>query len=397
VIKNMLIPGMGNVDAIDPSFRLPSVWKVGTGADWELPAALMMKLNYVYTRVKDGVFWVDLRRCNTTWSTQGVCNSIADSAPLGELPDGRQYFDTTNFPTHLGYDMMLSNKDGYGHPVGGAGHTASIMLSKAFPFGLYASGAYAYQHVMEANPANSSRSVSNYANLAVYDPNAADVARSDYETTHRFTLALELSRALVGDVVDAPPWKNMKTSFGMFAEYRSGQPYSWTFGDTSAGASLSGLYGEDQSIARASRMLFYVPNGTGNDVILNGISQQDFDAFLHRTGLDKYRGRVVPRTAFTGDWISRVDVRLAQDLPNPLSTTHRAKFVVDIQNVGNLIDHHWGRVTTVPFPYVATAVNVTRDPMTGKYVYSNLRPADQSRVDLLASVWKMSLGLMYDF
>jgi hypothetical protein len=397
IVKNMLQPGFGNVDALDPKFQLPSAWKAGTGADWELPGSALMRLNYVFTKVQNGVFWVDLRRCNSVTSMQGVCSSIADSAPLGVLPDGRQYYDTTNFPTRIGYDMMLSNNDGYGHHVGGYGHTASAMLSKAFPFGLYVSGAYAYQHVMEANPANSSRSVSNYANVAVIDPNEADDARSAYETTHRFTLALEYSHSILGELTDATPWKDMKTYFGMFAETRSGQPYSWTLGDSSGGNALSALYGEDSSIAKTNRMLFYVPNGTGSDVILNGISQQDFDNFLHQTGLDKYRGHIAPRNAFTGDWISRVDVRLAQDLPNPLGPKHRAKFMVDIQNVGNMIDSKWGRVTTVPFPYVAVAVDVARDPATGKYIYSNLRPSNQSRVDLLSSVWRMALGVVYDF
>jgi hypothetical protein len=396
-VKALLKAGNGNVDALDPNFKLPSAWKVGTGADWELPEGSLLKLNFVHTKVQNGIFWVDLRRCNSTSSTQGVCSSIPSSAPLGELPDGREYYDTAAFPKHIGFDMMLSNRDGYDHRVGGYGDTASAMLSKSFPFGLFVSGAYAYQHVLEANPANSSRSVSNYDNVAVYDPNAAELGRSAYETTHRLTLALEYSHALIGDFVDTSPWKEMKTSFGLFAETHSGQPYSWTFGDSNAGGALSQLFGEDQSIARVNRMLFYVPKGDGSDVILNGISQQDFDNFLKQTGLDKYRGRVAPRNAFTGDWLSRIDVRLAQDLPNPLSSTHRAKFVVDIQNLGNMINHRWGRVTSVPFPYTAIAVDVTRDPASGKYVYSNLRLPDQSRVDVLASVWRMSLGLMYDF
>jgi hypothetical protein len=250
---------------------------------------------------------------------------------------------------------------------------------------------------MDVNPANSSRSVSNYDNLSVFDPNQPDLARSSYEITHRFTLSAEYSHALIGDFVDSGPWKYMKTSFGMFAETHSGQPFSWTFGDSAAGGSLSKLYGEDQSIARVNRMLFYVPKGDGSDVILNGIDPADFEAFLQQTGLAKYRGEVAPANVFTSSWVSRIDVRLAQDLPNPLGPKHRAKLVLDIQNLGNLLDKKWGRTTTVPFPFNSVAVDVGRDPITGKYIYSNLRPPDQSVISVLASVWKASIGVMYDF
>ena len=62
-----------------------------------------------------------------------------------------------------------------------------------------------------------------------------------------------------------------------------------------------------------------------------------------------------------------------------------------------MLDHNWGRVSSVQFPFMSTAVDVSRDPVSGKYVYSNLRNPDQSQVDPFASVWKMSLGLVYDF
>jgi hypothetical protein len=139
-----------------------------------------------------------------------------------------------------------------------------------------------------------------------------------------------------------------------------------------------------------------VPKGDGTDVTLNGIDPADFEHFLQTTGLDKYRGKIVPRNAFHSPWYARIDVRIAQDLPNPL-TGHRARLMIDIENLGNLLDHKWGRVTSVPFPFAAPAVDLTYDGMTGKYVYSNLRAPDPSRVDVLASVWRMSIGLMYDF
>src|SRR5262249_26371431 len=106
--------------------------------------------------------------------------------------------------------------------------------------------------------------------------------------------------------------------------------------------------------------------------------------------------RIAPRNAFDSPWFNRIDVRLAQDLPNPLSG-QRARFVVDIENLGNLLDHKWGRAQAVPFPFIAPAVDLDYDRVNNRYFYSNLKSYHPSRVDILQSVWRVSLGLMYDF
>ena len=389
-IKNMVQAGNGNVDALDPNFKLPSAWKVGAGAEWSFDVDAFgdygknfeVKPNYTYTRVHEGVTWVDLRR---------DLSSLPDNVPVGTLPDGRPLYDTAamGFNVSRGYDMLLTNN----HE--GSGHSASVLVDKTLPFGVYIAGSYAFEHVLEVNPANSSRSVSNYSLLAVTDPNNPSLVTSNYQRTHRITGAIEFSRALIGDATDAPLWKNLKTSFGMFIESRSGQPYSWTFADATFGTTLAKMFGEERTFGANNHQLFYVPKGDGSDVILNGISQADFDSFLKQTGLDKYRGRIVPRNAFSSPWFNKVDVRFSQDLPNPLG--HRAKLMVDIENVGNLLDHKWGRASAVPFPYMAPAVDVSYDQASGKYIYSNLRNPSATTVDVFASLWRVSLGLMYDF
>jgi len=246
------------------------------------------------------------------------------------------------------------------------------------------------------NPATSSRSVSNYGLAAVTDPNDPDAGISNYERKHRVTAALEFTRALVGDLTDSAPWKNMKTSFGMFVETRSGQPYSYTFADSNGGDNLARIFGEEREFARRNHQLFYVPRGDDSDVVLNGIDPADFEAFLKRTGLDKYRGQIVPKNSFHSPWFTKIDLRFAQDLPNPISG-HRARFVIDIENVGNMLNDKWGRAESVPFPFLTPAVDVNYDAATGRYVYSNLRQDRPERVDVLASVWRASLGLIYDF
>ena len=129
-----------------------------------------------------------------------------------------------------------------------------------------------------------------------------------------------------------------------------------------------------------------MPIGDGSDVTLNGIAQEDFDAFLQRTGLIKYRGRIAPRNGFHSPWVSRIDVRFAQELPNPLG--HRGRFMVDIENVGNLLNNKWGRVDNVTFPYMTPAVEVSYDAATGE-AWGNF-PQTYSMVGIINGAMRLS-------
>jgi hypothetical protein len=395
-LKALVKAGNGNVDVLDPNFKIPSAWKVGVGGDYsfDLPALgangknFELKANYTFSKTAQGVTWEDLRR-----DLAVLPNNIA----VGTTPDGRPLYDA-NYNVNRGFDMMLTNTRS------GHGQVASVQLQKGFPFGLFVFGSYAYQSVLEVNPGTSSISTSNYNNTAVVDPNHPDDAVSNYQRAHRFTAAVEYSQALI---------KNLKTSLGLFVESRSGQPYSWVFSDTANGANIARIFGMDNTTG-SPRQLFYVPldsevcndMGTtatpgckvnlGDPNSQTGIKKDEFDAFLKRTGLDQYRGKIAPRNAFNSPWFSRFDMRLSQDLPNPISG-NRARFVVDIENVGNLLNANWGRAQAAPFPYAAPAVDLTYDRANNRYVYQNLKSADPTRVDILSSVWRVSLGLMYDF
>ena len=392
-LQNMIAEGNGNVDALDPDFKIPSSWKAGAGADYafDIPGlgaagkGAELKLNYTFSKVYNAVLWQDLRRNSSRLPGATGENNL----PIGTLPDGRPRYGNA-FNPNRGYDMLLTNT------TRGYGHVASVVLQKGFPFGLFVSGSYAWQHVMEVTPGTSSRSVSNYALAGVVNPDHPALAVSNYERKHRLTAAFEFSRSLVGALSDSRPWKDMKTSVGLFVESRSGQPFSYTFADANGGTTLARLFGEEREFARRNHQLFYVPKGDDSDVTLMGIDPAEFDAYLKRTGLDKYRGQIAPRNAFRSPWVHRFDVRLAQDLPNPIKG-QRARVVLDIENVGNLLNSRWGRQQAVGFPFLTPSVDVSYDATSGKYVYQNLRRPFGYRTDALASVWRMSLGLMYDF
>jgi hypothetical protein len=386
-----LVAGDGNVDALDPEFAIPSSWKVAAGADYvvDVPGIgaagrqLGLEVNYVYSKVRRGLQWIDLRR---------DLESIEGNRHRGVLPDGRPYYDdgSGGFDPRRGYDMLLTNTDR------GYSHTASVSLQKAFPVGLAAFAAYAWQNVKEVSPASSSRSVSNYGLAAVVDPNRPDLATSNYERAHRIIGSLRFSRPLIADLAGGGRWRDMTTTLALFMEARSGQPYSYTFGDSTGGDNLARLFGEDREFARRNRQQLYVPRGDGSDVVLEGIDRAEFDRFLARTGLDEYRGQIAPRNAFRGSWLNRIDLRFAQELPSAV-TGQRARLFIDVENLGNLLNSEWGRVEQVPFPYLVPVVDVRFDEATEKYVYSKLRDSNPQRIDVLASVWRVQASLMYEF
>jgi outer membrane receptor for ferrienterochelin and colicin len=396
----------GSVDALDPNFKLPSVWKVGAGADYSLdiPNAgeygrnIDIKLNYTFTKAFHAVNWIDLRRNLADPALGDNLPARFANGQIAHTVDGRTFY-AADFNTNRGTDMELTNDDR------GYGQVASVQVQKGFPFGLFVSGSYAYTNTLEVNPGTSSVSTSNYGLSAVSDPNHPALALSNYDRKHRFTAALEYSHSIVGEFTNQAPWKDMKTSFGMFAESRSGQPFSWTFnsGDNT-GVNAGQIFGEATVNSNRNRELFYVPldnrtceaDGPNCDVVLKGITKAQFNTFLQRSGLDKYRGKIAPRNAFSSPRFNRIDVRVAQDLPNPI-TGHRAQFVVDIENFGNLLDHNWGVSRQVPFPYYTQAVDVGLNRTNGSYTYSGLRSPNQTVLDVLNSVWKISVGLMYDF
>ncbi len=374
-VAGELRAGEGNVDVLDPNFKLPRTWKASAGFDYNFLDTYELKFNYTFGVSQHSVVWKDLRR---------DLESLPNNTPVGTLPDGRPFYDIDDgdgmtFNSLRGYDMLLTNaRNKTPHS-----HTISTSLSKSFGFGLTLFGAYAYQDVKDLTPATSSISTSNYGLAAVTNPQADELGISLYERKHRLLGVAQFSRDLI---------PKLPTSMAVFVERRSGQPYSYTFGGEPG--DLARLFGEEEIFARENRMLFYVPKGDGSDVILDGITEEDFNAFLKKRGLDRYRGQIAPRNAFSSPWFTKIDLRFAQTLPNPVSG-NRARLLFDIENFGNLLNSDWGRYeTNAPLTPV---VDVSVDNASGKYIYRNLRSNSRAGVDVLESVWRLQLTLMYDF
>ena len=133
----------------------------------------------------------------------------------------------------------------------------------------------------------------------------------------------------------------------------------------------------------------------------------DMDAYIEEQGLEKWRGRIMPRNSHRSPWITSMDLRFSQELP--IFRRTRGIVTFDIENFTNLLNSDWGQLRQVSFPYftpVADANRITTvgcpDGAPSCYVY---RPRSGetgpvkpfNTISSLPSIWRMQLGFRIEF
>lgn len=394
---NAAAAGDGPVNAIDPAFEVPSQYRWNLGFTHALPFDIEMTADLIYSRVNDEVLWRDLRL-----------------EQVGAAPDGRPIYaqrgDGRGSSTQ---DLLLTNTN-EGESTVWTVDFSKTWRTAAGRFDVFFG--YGHEDVKDVNPGTSSTATSNWDNVATSDPNDPRLATSNYQIEHRFTTSLAWRKAFFG---------GNETNIGLYGERRSGRPYSLTFG------SASPVWGDPRQPAR-QRQLFYVPDGdvlfevpcTAADVSggvpgcasTSGYTSStpaaaqfvaDVETFIREQGLEKYRGRIVPRNSRRSPWVTMLDLRIAQELP--VFRKARGVLTMDIENLANLLNNDWGQLRQVNFPYVAPVVDAGRITNAGCpngaatcYVYRPRAGASGpvkpfETIAPLPSVWRIQLGFRIEF
>ena len=406
--NHALMRGDAEVNAVDPSFEVPSQYRWNFGLKQTLPWDIEWTADIILSRVKDEVLWKDLRL-----------------AKAGTAPDGRPQYaaraDTSVCNPPLtgscirppGQDLLLTNTHR------GSGTVLTTDFSKTWRTRagrIDAYLGYGYQDIQDVNSGTSSTARSNWDSYALADPNNPELATSNYEIRHQFKGALTWRKAF---------FAGYETSLSLIGERRSGRPFSYTFGHRPFPESPANVWGDPRQQAR-QHQLFYVPSGPddvtyevlcteanvtagitgcGSITDVNAEASMAFgaatEAFIEQHGLDRYRGHIVPRNSHRSPWLSLLDLRLAQELP--VRGRSRGVLTLDVENLANMIDHDWGQLRQVSFIHVAPVLEIARiDDATGRYVYrprtgaTGPTPPDFS-VSALPSVWRVQLGVRFEF
>jgi len=346
--------GSGSADsstnATDPDFEIPSEWKYALGM--------------TFTSDDDYVFTADvlLSRKNDS----AVIKNLADGQ-VGVAPDGRPIYDSINHSRNS--DLLLTNATG----PEAKSNVISMGVNKVFDNGFKFSASYAFVEAKDIHPMTSSVAFSNYHNIAVYDPENPQLARSNYEIPHRFTLNMSYIHEY---------FEGYETKISLFGQANEGQPWTFNFDTRSSGLGFN----------NASRQLLYVP--AVNDplvVYADGVEAQ-MEAFITQYGLEDYRGKILPRNALDSDWWVKFDVKVEQEFMG-FANGHKASAFLVIENVGNFINDDWGILKQGSPLQSAFSVSVTDD---NQYSYNSMTASDQSRSNT-ASLWEIRLGVKYKF
>ena len=361
------------VNAIDPDFDLPVQWRLAGTASYNADLGPLgddwfFAFDALYGWVDKSLDYFDMR-----------------SVPIGTAPDGRPRFAAFPGTSGNNSDLLLTNSDE------GTSLILVARFEKNWDMGLNIGAAYTWMDIEERSPLTSSVAFSNYQNQATANPNGSSLGTSNEQIRHAVRFNLGYRREFI---------RNAETRIDLYAEWRQGRPFSYTFdtGATGGRDPVFGVFGAD------NRHLIYVPSSSDALVFFdNATTQANFNAFVDGSPLRNFRGQIAGKNIGRSPDFTKVDLRVSQTVPT--FGFGRIRLFADMENVLNFIDSDWGSLRQVSFPYTQAIVDVqcvtaANTPAPAgtcpAYRYSNFRNPTVNTFTS-PSLWALRLGVRFEF
>jgi len=352
-------PDVFFLQAVDPDYKFPQVWRTNLGVDKRLENGLTLTADLSYTKDINGAHVQN-------WG------QLSPSGTLGGVD---------NRPIYLS-DDLINNAYVFTNSDKGRIWNVALKAQKTFENGLYASMAYSYLNSKDVNSIEAEITSDAYAgNPIVDDVNADVLGHSKYGDTHR-VIGVASKRWTYGN---DDKWE---TTISGFLEYARGGRFSYTYGGdiNGDGSGLNDLLYVPTS-AEIGQMQF---SGAGQGDALNAFIQQD-------DYLSERRGKYAERYGALAPWRSRVDLKFLQDYNFKVGgdKVNTIQFSIDILNVGNLLSSEWGLIQQ---PNSIQPIGVSVDAMgVPTYTFTGEQTETFGYDASLASRWQAQFGLRYIF
>ena len=384
---------VGDINGVDPNFRMPQIWRSMLGFDWEVPVSfpLTFTLEGMFNKTLWGVRLVD-------WNLNYDMIANAGDDVRFNGPDHRVNYrllvDEEGTPNYTyGYNNPLGNhtayvltntKDGYGYIINAA--------VQANPFkNFHINAAYTHTESKEISGMPGSAASSAYNNLYSIDgPTFVGLQRSQYVIPDKVT-------ASVGYMFPAL-FDGDGVRINLFYTAFSAGAYSY-------------VYSNDMNGDGMAADLMYIPNDVKE---LQWATPEDMEAFKTFMDNDPYlsthKGQYAEAYAGRSPWAHLLDARISKNFKKTIGkTTHNFELSVSIDNLLNMFNSSWGLYKYSCYGYTDAIAPLKVDIVNNTPVYSmNKVKVDGEEIyptntytrydtDSYGQCWSLLFGLKYSF
>jgi Carboxypeptidase regulatory-like domain len=413
--------GRGRTQSIDPNIKMPTVLRANVGFSSELNftetgffSGWNLNLDYIYSKYRNPFNIIDLsqipdfRTGLSGFSIDGrpiyaaIDPSITGCTARLTGYDPRPTYSNVNnvcFTANRDDELMLTNAGSY------RSHIASFILSKQFEGGLLTDGGsvffslgYAYTDAQDRRNMYSSTAGSNYDDVSAFDRQNPAPSRGFFASKHNLTVQTNFKEQFFGEY---------DTRLGITFIARSGRPYSLTFGGF-------GTFNDNAS--GSDNTLVYLPTGITDPNISPTSSATAVQQLVDfANGLDcakKYIGKSIPRNTCTGDTYYDMDLSFSQELPGPghlFGKKDKIRLYATMDNFLNFLDSGWNVQRRRDFAGRQDIATSSGLDSAGRYIItsaSQIVPSTttglstfdtDNQINFSSSVWRMKIGISYDF
>ena len=292
-----------DVNAVDPNFHMPQIWKTSLAFDYTLP------VSFPFMMTVEGMF------NKTIWGTRLV-NWNIDESKLTEKfsgPDQRfKYPKSYTYGSNNAY-VLTNTREGYGWIFN---YTVKMTPAR----NLNITAAYTHTESKEISGMPGSAASSAYQGLYSVDgPNFLTVQRSQYVVPDK--LSLNVSYYL----------ESQGLHFDLFYNGYSAYGNSYTYSNDMNGDGLA-------------YDLMYIPKAKNEIKFKTDADRDAFWTFLEQDKyLSRHKGQYAEANAARSPWIHTFDLSIAKDFTfNIGRTKHNIQVNASIDNIGNMLNSKWG-------------------------------------------------------
>lgn len=243
---------------------------------------------------------------------------------------------------------------------------------------------YTRGHSTEAQASGQTTASGMWQRNAVFNQSTVETGRSDFEVRDRVQINLARQFEFV---------KKWRSTVSLYYEGRTGSAYSFAY---SSDLNQDGFAGND---------LVSVPTDLSDTRFdfsaLTATQQSAMMTFFQSSGLSAYAGGHAPKNSFHQPWVSRLDLKLSQDIPLHVKSA-KLNLFLDFTNFGNffskkIFDYVERAPSAVNDVFERRLVgNASIDNATGKIKITSFAPST-FLIDNVMSRWRIQIGAKLTF